>query len=93
MEFDTNLGLFNKEKTMDLRKLSQCGPAGCPSVFEVIASCGIGMCPTVLKADDDLIIVGRVLTDEEGKAAAPHIKAGEETAVRVPRSLIAGLKL
>lgn len=79
---------------MDLRKLSQCGPAGCPAVFEVIAGCGIGMCPTVLKvADGDLIIVGRVLTDEEHKAAALHIKVGEETAVRVPRSLIAGLKL
>lgn len=79
---------------MELKKISsECVVGACPAVFEVIAQCGVGMCPTVLSApDDDLLIVGRTLTDEEFKAAAPHIRAGEETAVRVPKSLIAGLK-
>lgn len=59
-----------------------------------LASCGIGACPTVFEdGKGDLIIVGTLLTPEEKTAIAHKISMGEETAIRVPRSLIAGLKL
>lgn len=77
-----------------MRQISpECVIGSCPAVFEVIAECGIGTCPTVLKASNgDLVIIGWLLTDEERQAVGHHIKAGEETAVRVPKSLIASLK-
>lgn len=80
---------------MKVRQISSvCVIGPCSAVFEVIAECGIGTCPAVLQVSDgDLVIVGRTLTDEERQAIGCRIKAGEETAVRVPKSLIAGLKL
>ncbi|MBI4088875.1 hypothetical protein HY415_02160 [Candidatus Kaiserbacteria bacterium] len=57
----------------------------------------IGSCPTVFEKDPvgkegDLIIVGFIPTSEELNAVAHGLKSGEEVAVRVPKSLIAGLK-
>ena len=43
-------------------------------------------------AEGDLIIVGYVLTPEELRAVAHKISKDAETAVRVPKSLIASLK-
>jgi len=81
---------------MKVRRISpECVIGSCPAVFKVIAECGIGACPAVLQSSDgDLVIVGRLLTDEECQAIACciKVKVGEETAVRVPKSLIASLK-
>jgi hypothetical protein len=71
---------------------SECALGACPTIFQISPDCGIGACPTAFVAGDDLIVVGAVLTAEETQAVAHKIKAGEETAVRVPKSLIARLK-
>ena len=62
-------------------------------VRELAVECAVGPCPAVFKSGDDLIVVGSVLTAEELKAVTHRIKPGEETAVRIPRSLLVGLKL
>lgn len=61
-------------------------------VRQISHECVIGSCPIAFSAGDDLIIVGPVLTSEERKAVARKVNDGE-TAVRVPRSFIASLKL
>ncbi|MDP3957907.1 MAG: hypothetical protein Q8Q36_00400 [bacterium] len=90
--------LYNpKENVMKVKELASCGIGMCPTVFEVTSEsqqCVIGACPSAFKDEKgDLIIVGTLLTEEEKAAIAHKIKAGEENAIRVPRALIAGLKL
>lgn len=85
---------LHKESAMRVRQISpECGIGACPKVFQISPECGIGSCSTVFSADGDLIIVGSVLTSEELQAVAHKVKQGEETAVRVPKSLITSLKL
>lgn len=63
-------------------------------VRELAVQCAVGPCPAVFESSEgDLIIVGAVLTTEESAAVAHRIQPGTETAVRVPRSLLAQLKL
>ncbi len=78
---------------MNVKQISpQCGLGLCPTVLQISPDCGIGACPTAFEAEGDLIIVGHILTPEELRAVAHKINPGEETAVRVPKSLIADLK-
>lgn len=78
-------------------KKPQCMVGACPAVLEVkelAVECGVGPCPSVFeRGEDDLIVIGAILTAEELQAVAHRIKPGAETAVRIPRSLLAGLKL
>lgn len=69
-----------------------CGVGPCPTVFQVSPECGIGTCPAVFDKEGDLIIIGSVLTQEELGAIEHKVEPGRETAVRVPKSLIASLK-
>ena len=82
---------------MKARELTVCGLGMCPTVFEITLegqACGIGACPGVFQSDSgDLIIVGAKLSAEEAVAVAHKVNVSEETAVRVSRALIAGLKL
>lgn len=94
MTAECSLFTLTKENAeMKVSKISrECGIGTCPAVFQISPECVIGSCPTVFSADGDLIIVGSVLTAEELKAIAHKFKPGEEVAVRVPKSLISGLK-
>ena len=66
---------------MKVQRISpECGIGACPAVFEITSECV-------------LIIVGFVPTSEELNAVSHKMKSGEEAAVRVPKSLIAHLKL
>lgn len=75
----------------------QCTVIGCPAVLkvkELAVECAVGPCPAVFQGDEeDLIIVGAMLTAEELVAIANRLDVKTETAVRVPRSLLAQLKL
>lgn len=55
--------------------------------------CGVGMCPQVFDAGDgDLIIIGKNLTvGNVPEEVLKHIGA-QETAIKIPASLIEGLK-
>lgn len=91
---DVPLQGLHKENAMKVRQISpECGIGMCPTVFQISPDCGLGACATVFEAEGDLIIVGTVLTAEELGAVAHKVKSGEEMAVRVPKSLIAGLKI
>lgn len=62
-------------------------------VRQISHDCGIGACPSVFETTDgDLIIVGATLTSEERRAVARKMNLDGETAVRIPKSLIANLK-
>jgi hypothetical protein len=82
---------------MKVRELASCALGACPSVFEITPEpmqCGFGACPSAFENEQgDLIIVGSLLTEEEKRAVAHKINQGEENAVKVPRALVAGLKL
>lgn len=66
-------------------------------VRRISPECGIGACQAVYEIDEgsDLIIVGLAATEEELRAIATEIRDKDlgEVAVRIPRLLIANLKL
>lgn len=70
-----------------------CGFGACPAVFEIASECGIGACPTVFGTDSEeqLIIVGAVPSPEELRAISHRAGPGE-TAVKIPKSLLDGMK-
>lgn len=66
-------------------KIISCGIGACPSI---ITECGLGACPTLVLGEDDVLIVGTLLSladlSEEIRA-----KVGQsEGVVRIPRSLL-----
>lgn len=82
---------------MKVRELASCGLGMCTSVFEITPhsmECALGACPSAFENEKgDLIIVGTLLSIDEKAAVAHKINPDKESAVKVPRALIAGLKL
>lgn len=74
---------------------SVCVAGPCPTVFEVgpagIRDVDVATIGFFHDQQGNLIIVGAILSPEELRLVAHKVKKGEETAVRVPKSLIARL--
>ncbi len=84
----------HKEKEMSSKRIRVTG------VFQISPECGIGACPAIFQIGQEgkvenemsLIIIGSVPTEDELQAVSLKVSPGE-VAVRIPKSLIIGLKL